>query len=206
MNDLFGSVSTADTGSRSDLDFYETPAWMTRSLLWKFPIPALPSRAWPPRLLEPCSGRDAITTVLRTAGYKVRTNDIDPRHPSETHEDATSRAFWESLGAGEIDWTVTNPTFRNAIHVLKLAYEFSNLGVIMLLRKSFLEPTGDPMRPKPDDRGPWLASHPPTGIVGQPRHSFRGTGSDSQSCDWMIWDKRKGAPSFITVDFLAETR
>jgi len=60
--DLFGQVSTADTGVRSDLDFYETPTWMTRSLLHFHPAIRQTT------VLECCSGRDAITRVLREEG------------------------------------------------------------------------------------------------------------------------------------------
>lgn len=61
--DLFDRPSTADTGQRNDFDFYETPAFMTRSLLHYHPLPS------GSRILEPCAGDGAISRVLQAAGY-----------------------------------------------------------------------------------------------------------------------------------------
>ena len=189
--------SESVAAGRAPLDFYETPAWMTRCLLHHHPIVG--------SVLECCSGRDAITRVLQEAGCAVTTNDINPDHPAQTHLDAAKRTpFW--LSVGPVDWVVTNPPFLQALPIIQNTLEHASFGVIMLLRKSFLEPTGVLGRPKPGDRGPWLEAHPPTGIIGLPRHSFRGTGSDSQSCDWMVWDKRPEATPFIVIDHHAERR
>lgn len=171
-DDLFGDVSTVDTGERSDFDFYETPAWMTRSLLRH--VPAIKSRY----VLECCSGRDAITRVLREAGCDVVTNDLDRRHSALTHMDATKPDNWPSR-QDAYDWVVTNPPFKEAFEILQNAVRCTTIGVALLVRKTFLEPTRE--------RGPWLQEHPPTIIIGLPRYSFRGTGSDSVSCDWMVW-------------------
>lgn len=192
--DLFGNVSTVDTGERSDFDFYETPAMFTRSLLHFHPA----IRGC--RVLEPCSGRDAIATVLRAAGCEVFTNDLDVRHTlAQTHHDARSPRYWGEL-APPVDWVITNPPFNVAIEILLPALAHADMGVIMLLRKTFTEPT--------EDRGPWLQQHPPTRVIGEPRYDFRQNGkTDSVSCDWMIWERRPDRSLRpIEIDYVAERR
>jgi hypothetical protein len=190
--DLFGDRSTLDTGERSDFDFYETPAWMTRSLVHHHP--AIRGK----RILECCSGRDAIVRVLRDEyGCTVFTNDIDTRHPAEMHCDATQAWYWREH-APTVDYVVTNPAFEPAFDILRHAYAHAHVGVAFLVRKTFLEPTLD--------RGPWLQEHPPMRAIGEPRYSFRGVGSDSVSCDWYVWkDWITGLPPFV-IDYVAERR
>ncbi|MDP3720800.1 MAG: hypothetical protein Q8T13_23810 [Acidobacteriota bacterium] len=212
--DLFGNVPTIDTGVRSTGDFYETPKFMTRSLVHyhraivrSIPLNDGTKGQRAPVILECCSGNDAIAVVLREEyGLTVHTNDIDPRHPAETHEDATQAAYWQRWrgGMGErpelpaIDWVVTNPTFVNALPILQHAISVAQVGVAFLLRKTFLEPT--------EDRGPWLAQFPPTREIGQPRYSFRGSGNDSVSCDWMIWERYPDRRLGRVIDHTAEDR
>lgn len=177
---------------RSDLDFYETPSWMTRSLLHFHPA------ILGATILECASGRDAITRVLRDeAGCQVFTNDLDPRQPAQTHRDATTELYWRE--APLVDWVISNLPFSVAFATLVLARQHAKVGVAFLLRKTFLEPT--------DDRGPWLARYPPTRAIGQPRHNFRGKGSDTVSCDWDVWEHRpdRSLPPFV-IDHAAERR
>jgi hypothetical protein len=193
--DLFGDVSTADTGARDDLDFYETPAWMTRSLL--FFAPDLRGM----RVLECASGRDAIARVLREVGCTVLTNDINPAHPAETHFDASDPAYWRDH-APAVDWVISNLPFVIAYDIARLAVDHGARGLVLLNRKTWLEP---PQSEQNRARAVWLAEHVPTRQVGEPRHSFRGEGSDSCACDWMIWDRdRQPRQSFI--DHVAKTR
>ena len=152
-------------------------------------------------VLEPASGDDAISDVLRAAGCTVYTNDIDPRHPAMWHQDATSPAFWrhvvDCIAAGKIqpvDWVISNYPFNVAFDILKYGVGVPTRGTAVILRKTFLEPT--------EDRGPWLQLHPLTGGVGLPRHAFRGSGSDSVSCDWMLWEP--GRPAAFTIDAFAK--
>lgn len=195
MLDLFGQMSTHDDGHRADLDFYETPRWAVSSLLYHHPAIA------DSRVLEPCSGRGAIADALKQAGCDLLTNDLDDAQPSMLHYDATNETFWEvmkSIGV-QYDWVVTNPPFDCAFDLLKHALKHTRRGVAVLLRKTFLEPTLE--------RGPWLAEHPPTRILGLPRIKFRGKGTDSVSCDWMIWEHvRNLALSPVVIDAAAMTR
>lgn len=218
--DLFGHVATNDDGSRSPFDFYETPKFHTRSLVHHHRAIVRPMPVFGPGepgmrvchrapvILECCSGNDAIAIVLRDEhGLVVHTNDIDPRHPAETHEDATQAAYWQRWRGAQgeradlpaIDWVITNPPFNVALPILQHALSIAQVGVAFLLRKSFLEPT--------EDRGPWLSQFPPTREIGLPRYSFRGAGSDLIACDWMIFEHHpdRRLPGRV-IDHLAETR
>lgn len=194
--DLFGGRTTADNGVRSAGDFYESPSWMTRSLL------TFHQAIKGAKVLECCSGRDAIARVLRDeAGCTVATNDIDQRHPAQTHDDATTGQYWETFRQrhGAPEWVVTNMPYNIAIKILPLAVWFSTFGVATILPKSFDEPT--------EERGEWLNAHPWTRKICLPRHSFRGTGSPSMASDWFIWEKTpdRSLPACV-VDHIAKTR
>lgn len=194
MKDLFDDVSILDTGERSDFDYYPTPGFMTRSLAHFHPAIVGAS------VLEPCSGGDAITTILRREfGCRVATNDLDNRHLAQTCHDATAQSYWKNY-APAVDWVITNPPFNVALPILIYAVEHARVGVAFLLRKTFLEPT--------DDRGPWLQEHPPTRSIGEPRYDFRRNGkTDSVSCDWYLWEKTpdRSLPAFV-IDYAAERR
>lgn len=195
--DLFGNRSTLDDGDRSDFDFYPTPGWMTRSLVHH--MPAIYSAS----VLECASGDDAITEVLRDefSCHVIITNDIDKRHKAQMHFDATDELLWKCLyNAGDgPEWVITNPPFNVAFKMLQHAVAHATIGVAFLLRKTFLKPT--------EERGEWLAAHPPTRIIGLPRHKFRAgsDSSDSVSCDWMIWERH---PEYqpISIDVHAKDR
>jgi hypothetical protein len=54
------------------------------------------------------------------------------------------------------------------------------IGVVLLLRLSFLEPT--------DQRGDWLAENPPDMQIVLPRWSYKENGkTDSVTTAWMVW-------------------
>lgn len=174
--DLFARPSTEDTGVRNANDYYETPAWMVAALLQHHPIAA------DAVILEPCAGDGAIARALQASGRsRVMTNDLDRQHQTTLHLDATEE-LWSYGPIAMTDWVITNPPFNAAFPILEQAELLARVGVAMLLRKTFLEPTRD--------RGPWLSVHPPTHIIGLPRHRFRGKGQDSVSADWMIWRRR----------------
>lgn len=176
-----------DPFARRDEDFYGTPRWMTKALLRRLPV----RPGW--RVCEPCAGDGAILRAL-PAGLAVVTNDIVPRGAlvPDFLLDATKRSAWDAfLRTGPIDLTITNPPFDEAIRdnafsddvegIVPRALEASRVGVAMLLRITWLEPT--------DIRGPWLREHPPAKVIVLPRHNFRGTKStDSATAAWVVWD------------------
>jgi hypothetical protein len=175
--------------ARRAKDFYETPPWMTQELLRH--IPLLPSQT----VFEPCCGDNSITYVLITKSA-VFTNDIDPLRSAHYHRDATQEMIWQT---GPYDWVITNPPFgQNApLAIVQHALRRANVGVAMMLRLSFLEPT--------KARGPWLKAHPPDQMIVMPRHSFTGNGkSDSVTTAWMIWRKDLGATGGIYCAFGAK--
>jgi hypothetical protein len=191
--DLFDRPSKTDTGARNHLDFYETPAWMTLSLLTHQPIVGT--------VFEPCAGDSAIARVLWKNGLEVITNDLDTRHLTALHGDASGPRLWSNSMLADVSWVITNPTFSQAFPILDQALQLARVGVAFLLRKTFLEPTAQ--------RGPWFEVHPPDRIIGLPRHRFRGKGQDSCSVDWCIWfkhpeDFRILKP--IVIDSHAKTR
>lgn len=189
-DDLFGRPSTVDTGIRQENDYYETPAWMVASLLRHHPIGSDRGHA---RcfIVEPCAGDGAISRIFVKRGYRVLTNDIDQRHPTMLHLDARHE-LWTDPATAETDWVISNTSFDIAFKVLEQAYMIARMGVALLLRKTFDEPT--------KKRGAWLSRYPPTHTIRLPRHKFRrqAKGSDSTSVDWFIW--RKGdQPEIWTI-------
>ena len=156
--------------ARRDDDAYYTPAWQTRALLAHQPITGL--------VLEPCAGDGAITRVLRAAGLSVISND---RSQSWGLDAAEPELYVRSCP----DWVVTNPPYRmpTCRDIVRQAVAHARIGVAMLLRLSFREPTAHH-----HPRGPWLEAHPPSRVLTLPRHSYTGDGRhDSATTEWVIW-------------------
>ncbi len=177
--------------SRRPLDAYYTLKPMVSALTSRVNVTG--------RVLDPCCGNGATSDPFPGA----LTNDINPDVPALWHEDATEESFWNKFSDGmgiygprEIDWVVTNPPFNVAFPILQHAWEHARLGVAMLLRLSFLEPT--------NARGPWLEANSRfmagLYIFGSPRPSFTGTGTDSVTTAWGVWVKSPSA--FPRIDFV----
>jgi len=171
-----------DPSARRSEDFYPTPSFMTRALRRRVQL------TWAgARLVEPCCGDGAIVREL-PAGLDVLTNDIVIRPPAipEFTLDARQGTTWDAFRlTGRLSVCVTNPPFDQAFDIAAQALEAVDVGLILLLRLSWLEPT--------EERGPWLQLHPPTRLIVMPRHDFRGNGkTDSVSAAWLIWDKCGG--------------
>jgi len=173
-----------DPHVRRNLDFYETPAWMTRALLRR--VTLNPGLGW--NILEPCCGAGAIVRVLHQDGHRiVATNDVDKQHNANTHFDATRRWCWAEMAMPRPHIVLTNPPFNQALRIIQLALERAELAVIMLLRISWIEPT--------EDRGEFLAATPPTRQIVLPRWNFRGRpdvkegGGDMVPTAWFVWAK-----------------
>lgn len=183
MNDFLESteITQAETG-RDPNDYYPTPEPITQALIdARLRLPTM--------VVEPCSGNDAIATVLRGNKHTVSTYDIQR---SPTH-DATQKHFWESVALGFrvanlTDWAVvTNPPFSIAHQIIPLAYEYSPWGIAMLLRLTYLEPAAN--------RAEWLQDHADNlrlvmPVNPRPRFKKSTKGTDSCTVAWMVWDKR----------------
>jgi hypothetical protein len=159
---------------RKYLDFYETPPVYTKALL------CYVGTLIDGKILECCSGDNAIADVLTEKGYHVTTNDIDRNRKADRCMDASREYLW----SGEsYDWVISNPPFKKAPAIVKRAYHYAECGVAFLLRLTFLEPCLN--------RVEFLVNYPPS-ILVMPRHSFTGNGStDSVTCAWFIWIKQK---------------
>lgn len=182
------SMLDVNPSARRDEDFYATPAYQTRALLRRLRLrPGM-------RIFEPCCGDGAIVRELPSS-VTVITNDIVERPPllPDFLSDARRAASWDAFAAcGRFDLVITNPPFNVAFEIAQQALARCSK-LILLLRLSWLEPT--------DDRGEWLAAHPPSGLIVLPRYDYRGNGStDSVTSAWVIWETA-GDPIGITDEF-----
>jgi hypothetical protein len=168
-------------------EFYETPPIYTKALLAN--IGSLIDG----RVLECCSGDNAIADVLMRNGYHVTTNDIDRHRKADRCLDASKDFLW----MGEpYDWIISNPPFSKAPLITQHAYHYAEYGVAFLLRLTFLEPCLN--------RAKFLVNHPPS-ILVMPRYSFtRDGGTDSVTCAWFVWVKRKKQKMLRTSDSMVK--
>jgi hypothetical protein len=176
--------------TRRHLDQYFTPASATLELQYLIPF----HESW---VLECCNGDGGISKVLNTAATK--TNDIDESLAADFHLDASLKSSWEQFTVGA-HWVVSNPPFNQAAEIVPLAYDYAKVGIAMLLRLSFLEPT--------KNRGHWLNKNPPTQLIVLPRISFTGDGkTDNVTCAWMVWEKGKQGMIYVAKNakFCAST-
>lgn len=170
--------------SRRANDAYFTAPWQTRALLHHQPISGL--------VLECCSGDQSIAKELRAARLTVVTNDIDQKRRADFHFDAASEDGALSLyGTFRVrykqhpDWVITNPPYAmpTCTQIIENAILYARVGVAMMVRLSFREPTS-----KVNPRGPFLEACPPQRALTLPRYSFTGDGkSDSATTEWLIW-------------------
>ncbi len=165
---------------RRALDLYETAPWQVDALVDN--LPELRGSAW-----CPCVGDGSLLRRLRERlpdlGPFV-TSDIDPTKPADYHFDATDGEEWDAaiLEEGAPDWIIENPPFNAEIDILKCAWKAARVGVVLMARVSFAEPT--------QARGPWLSTHPYAKRITLERYSFTQNGStDSATTDWLVWAK-----------------
>lgn len=196
------------TSTRRELDFYPTPAWMVDHLLDRldltvchciahpvgaicehlftncFGVSAAEPGTLPPRVFEPCVGAGNIVNAIqrRYPDAFFATNDLDERHDADTSYDATKPLLWTDARDMAIDWVITNPPFSEAFDIVRQAVETARVGVAMLLRTTWLEPT------KTGPKAAWLVAHPPKWELVMERYSFDGSGSqDSAPTAWFVW-------------------
>lgn len=157
---------------------------MTKGLLSRVPILGT--------VLEPCAGDGGILDMLEASPLvtHVYGNDIDPLQEWEYQLDATSMEVFDACTP---DWVVTNPPYDKDLlpDIIKNSLMSARVGVSMLLRLSFLEPTLE--------RGgvdPWLCDNPPDCTIVTPRYSFtRNRKTDSVTTAWFTWYNLVNAPT-----------
>jgi len=141
---------------RNKLDRYNSPFWYATYLQEEIDFYG--------NIFEPCNGGGNLSRVLAKIPHtRVITNDIDLEEEADFHLDASEPCSWEYLP--DCNWVVTNPPFSDAFPILKNAYQKATGGVVMFLRQSFAEPTGD--------RAMWLYEHPPHVVYVYPRFKFK---------------------------------
>jgi hypothetical protein len=166
---------------RRENDYYPTPRWATAHLLSSLPFAI--AAPW----VEPCVGTRDIADVVWQQCAAGITGDIDKRMAADVHGDASDPDTWEAfeeLIGMPPAWCITNPPFNQASRILPLAMERCTMGVIALLRLSYLEPCAN--------RGPWLEQHQDRlSILFLPKRvSFTGDGqTDNVATAWFIWGK-----------------
>lgn len=166
---------------RRKLDQYFTPGHASVELI-KY-APDLEGR----NILECCCGDGSIinTMYLYYDKLYVKRNDIDPSLHADYHLDVSLSESWKEFPEG-CDWVISNPPFNQASLIIPNAFNYATVGIAMLLRGSYTEPTFD--------RQHWLKEHEQhlAHIIYLPRISFTGDGkTDSVSCNWYIWTKER---------------
>jgi hypothetical protein len=161
------------------MTFFETPRWQTRALLRHQPDIA-------GVVLDPCAGNGSIASVVSRSGTRVSTNDWDTDLSADWHLDARSPDLYARVGP--VDWVVSNPPYAipMCLDVVVRAVREARIGVAMLLRISFREPTRHRF-----PRGPWLKKNPVSRVLTFPRYSYRVDGKlESATTEWVVWLKR----------------
>lgn len=135
-------------------------------------------------VLEPCAGHNHLgrhfKKVVTVDKYRYSNYNAD------YYLDITMESSWQLLKPLGIDWVITNPPFSLAPAILPLAYKYARIGVIFLLRLSYLEPC--------KDRAEWLKTNSRQNshvMVMNPRINFNmdKDGTDSVTSAWFIWQK-----------------
>lgn len=203
---------------RRAFDRYATPARAVEALCHHWPTILLGD------VLEPCAGRGDLVTALERLMYgrsegRVITNDIDPAMECEHTSDATTDEAWAAFPP--VPWVVSNPPYgEGALYIIERAIAHATVGVAMLLRLSWLEPTTEgaptrisreedvllpgferrPVRPMNPPRAAFWREHPAQGLIPTSRISFTGDGStDSVTTGWIVWRKGLAPTIFPTV-------
>lgn len=171
---------------RQKFDLYETPGTMVDDLLNYYSDWFRCLHDSGHVIFEPCVGNGAILSPLKKfyAGGsepKFVTNDIQQGlgdYWLDAADDQVWTGAWKDLYP---DLIITNPPYNQAFDILRNAQKYARVGVVMLLRLSFLEPT--------KKRGMWLKNHPPllVRVYGSPRPKFTEPSTDTVTTAWMCW-------------------
>lgn len=117
MNTTLNTVgsTTIARSDRQDLDFYQTPAYATKTLVGRFDFKS--GTIW-----EPMAGNGAIAEPLKAAGFDVRCSDIVRRSYPVDVVDYFAAARYS--GDGDDFAVVTNPPYEFAnkflLHTLEV--------------------------------------------------------------------------------------
>ena len=212
---------------RHNNDAYYTHAGLVKALLDNVEISGT--------VCEPCAGEGHIAyqlTEVVCLPIAVHSMDIDfdADYPELTGFDATKSSDWsrycaESIGLDDevFDWTVTNPPYRqpDCQKIIENAWEYSKVGIAMLLRLTYLEPCALSAK----DANSWLSRGYPLTVddwegrapflknnkkqlshvlVFNPRPQFRTDtkGTDNTTVAWFVW--QKGWMDGAQIEFITD--
>ena len=137
---------------------------------------------------EPCAGDGSLLARLmerRADLGPVLTIDIDETKQPMLMGDTTLGQTWREaveLFGGRPEWVITNPPFADEYTILQHAISVATVGVAMISRLSFVEPTRQ--------RGRWLQEHPHDQRIVLERWSYTGNGrTDASTTEWLIYVK-----------------
>ena len=161
-------------------DFYETPSYAIEDLLKKISFQG--------KILEPASGRGAISKVLESKGFQVESFDI---RDNEVY--GTSNIDFLTYN-DEVDNIITNPPYILAEEFVKHALEISKGKTAMILRTLFLEGKSRYKN--------IFEKNPPWKVIvysGRVRmeNDLESKQGGMQSYSWFIWDKNYSGPTLL---------
>ena len=109
--------------SDTDYDFYPTPAWGTKALLYY--------EKFEGSVDEICCGEGDISDVLKDEGYKVNSSDLIDRGYGKQQDFLKQTKRMQNV--------CTNPPFNIANEIVLKAIALTDRKICMLLRTAFLE-------------------------------------------------------------------
>lgn len=159
------------------LDDFPTPPWATRALCWRLAMRHDLARM---TVREPCANRGYMVRPLWEFFGAVDASDL------EDYGAGFPVGDYLNSDEGTVDWTVTNPPYKQAVPFIHRALEQSRVGVAMLVRAAFIEGIGR--------HRDLFSDHPPTIYHFAERvPMFRGrvdpTGSTAAVYAWFVWEK-----------------
>lgn len=128
-------------------DNYPTPKCQVNALV--SPLVDLLGGSLRGTVIEPCAGDGNIARTLLQLNPELIVQCFD----LQGKWDATIPHNWAKIEVNwkAPDWTITNPPFNLALPIIENAWEFSRVGVAMLLPITWNEPC--------EDRREWLLNH-----------------------------------------------
>lgn len=132
------AVMASRLSPSSALDFYPTPPWAVRALLFEVLVPlfAAQGNAW-----EPACGAGHCVIPLGEHFDQVFASDVHDWGFGDDRALDFSMAS-RDLAPFPIDWVITNPPFVLASSFVLRAFEIAQNGVAMLLRLQWWESEG----------------------------------------------------------------
>lgn len=185
--------STNRGAARQPDDFYETPAWCTRSIMSHMPRFS--------SALDPCAGKGAILSAVDQWGSYLNLHaiEIDSDRSAKINDSVTSSVVCGDALVIEwpkVDLIITNPPYSLALPFVKRACDYlSQWGkgqAAFLLRLAFLESK---------ERNEFLRHRMPDDVYALPkRPSFINGKTDSCAYAWFVWGaKAHGAAARLHV-------